>query len=97
MRSVVFDQNVINPAYPDYAKMRALVQDTLSGEVAPTSAPPAAPTTAAAPAPAAGPTPSGSPNLSGPVAVSDVGNACAYNAAEAQAALASGKPPIRKR
>ena len=33
VRSVVFDQTVINPAYPDYAKMRSIVQETLSGEV----------------------------------------------------------------
>ena len=36
------------------------------------------------------------PNLNGPPAVSDVTNACAYDPAEAQAALAQGKPPTRK-
>jgi LCP family protein required for cell wall assembly len=86
VRSVVFDQTVINPAYPDYPKIQSLVQQTLSGEVAPTSAPPAAPSSVA---------PSGSPNLNGPPAVSDVSNACAYDAAEAQAALAQGKPPSK--
>jgi polyisoprenyl-teichoic acid--peptidoglycan teichoic acid transferase len=86
VRSVVFDQNVINPAYPDYDKMRSLVQQTLSGEVAPTSAPPAAPTSTA-PVPGV--------NLSGPPAVSDVTNACAYDPAEAQYYLAQGKPPTR--
>jgi LCP family protein required for cell wall assembly len=91
VRSVVFDQNVINPAYPDYNKIRSLVQQTLSGEAAPTSAPPAAPSSASA-----APSVSGTPNLSGPPAVSDVSNACAYDPAEAQAALAQGKPPTRK-
>jgi anionic cell wall polymer biosynthesis LytR-Cps2A-Psr (LCP) family protein len=86
VRSVVFDQNVINPAYPDFAKIRSLVQQTLSGEAAPTSAPPAAPSSV---------TPTGSPNLNGPPAVSDVSNACAYDSAEANAALAQGKPPSK--
>jgi LCP family protein required for cell wall assembly len=88
VRSVVFDQTVINPAYPDYVKIRALVQQTLSGEAAPTSAPPAAPSSVA---------PSGSPSLNGPPAVSDVTNACAYDPAEANAALAQGKPPSKNR
>jgi anionic cell wall polymer biosynthesis LytR-Cps2A-Psr (LCP) family protein len=91
VRSVVFDQTVINPAYPNYDAMRALVAQTLSGEVAPTSASPAAPTSAA------GATSSGSPSLNGPAAVSTVSNACAYDPAEAQLQLAAGKPPIRKR
>jgi LCP family protein required for cell wall assembly len=89
VRSVVFDQNVINPAYPDYDKIRSLVQQTLSGEAAPTSAPPAAPASSS-------PSQSATPNLSGPPAVSDVTNACAYDPAEAQAALSHGKPPTRK-
>jgi LCP family protein required for cell wall assembly len=88
VRSVVFDQNVINPAYPDFGKIRALVNQTLSGEAAPTSAPPAAPSSSS-------PSPSTGPSLSGPPAVSDVSNACAYDPAEAQAALAQGKPPSR--
>ena len=86
VRSVVFDQNVISPAYPDFDKMRSLVQQTLSGEASPTSAAPAAPSSVA---------PSGSPNLNGPPAVSDVSNACAYDPAEANAALAQGKPPSK--
>ena len=89
VRSVVFDQNVINPAYPDFGKIRSLVQQTLSGEATPTSAPPAAPSSVA---PA---TRSGTPNLNGPPAISDARNACAYDPAEAQEALAQGKPPTR--
>lgn len=88
VRSVVFDQTVINPAYPDYDKIRGLVQQALSGEVAPTSAPPAAPSSVQSQSPV--------PSLNGPPAVSDVTNACAYDPAEAQAALAQGKPPTRK-
>jgi LCP family protein required for cell wall assembly len=86
-RSVVFDQNVINPAYPDYDQMRSMVRQTLSGETTPSSAPPAAPSSSAAN--------STSPNLEGPAPVSDVTNACAYNATEAQAQLAQGKPPTK--
>jgi LCP family protein required for cell wall assembly len=87
VRSVVFDQNVIHPAYPDFTLMRSLVRQALSGELTPTSAAPAAPGSVAAPSSAL--------NLNGPAPVSDVASACAYNAAEAQAALAQGKPPSK--
>jgi LCP family protein required for cell wall assembly len=91
VRSVVFDTNAITPAYPDYGKIRNLVQQALSGEVAPQSDPPAAPSSDPAAA-----TPSGTPSLSGPAPVSETSNACAYNPTEAQAALAQGKPPTRQ-
>jgi polyisoprenyl-teichoic acid--peptidoglycan teichoic acid transferase len=87
VRSVVFDQNVINPAYPDYDKIRSIVNQTLSGEATPSTGAPAAPGSVS-PSPA-------TPNLSGPAPVSDVTNACAYDPAEAQAALARGKPPSK--
>ena len=94
VRSVVFDTSLIDPAYPDYAKMRQIVQDTLSGTT--TSSP--------APAPAPGTSASGAevPNGSPPVPVegaapaADVADACAYNEAQAQAALAAGEPPTRR-
>ncbi|WP_255352988.1 LCP family protein [Modestobacter sp. Leaf380] len=88
IRSVVFDDTVITPAYPDYDAMRLLVQQALGAAPAPAPAPApsssAAPTTSAAPAPAtdAGP-------------VDEVSNACAYDPAAAQAALDAGEPPTR--
>jgi LCP family protein required for cell wall assembly len=85
-RSVVFDPNLINPAYPDYDQMRQIVQDALTpASSAPASSDPAAPTTAAE-----GPTPP-----EGPAA--DVGDACAYDPVLAQEALDQGEPPTRRR
>jgi polyisoprenyl-teichoic acid--peptidoglycan teichoic acid transferase len=86
VRSVVFDEHVINPAYPDYDKIRSIVTDTLSTRPAADDAP-AQPTTAAGPSGTA-PAPGASP-------VADVSDACAYNQAQAQAALAAGKPRTR--
>ncbi|MFP5369358.1 MAG: LCP family protein, partial [Actinomycetes bacterium] len=91
LRSVVFDQTVIDPAYPDYERMRQIVRDVLA------PAPPAAPddaagsgtptTSAAPPPPAAEPV--------APAPVTDVGDACAYDPVRAEEALAAGKPPTR--
>jgi LCP family protein required for cell wall assembly len=89
VRSVVFDEHVINPAYPDYDKVRSIVQQTL----APTAATDDAAPSSAAPTTAAGP--SGTEPAPGASPVTDVKNACAYDPAQAQAALASGKPPTR--
>lgn len=92
IRSVVFDTSLIDPAYPDYDLMRQIVQDTFAGPADP-----------AAPAPAPGTSASGAevPNGSPPEPVegaepaADVGDACAYDPAQAQAALDQGKPPTR--
>jgi LCP family protein required for cell wall assembly len=85
VRSVVFDETVIRPAYPDYDLMRRLVQEALTqpapADGAPQSGAPA-PTDAPAPAPAP---------------ATDVADACAYDPVQAEAALAEGKPPIRNR
>jgi hypothetical protein len=97
IRSVVFDNHVINPAYPDYDEMRAIVDRTLasSGAAGPDDTP-GQPSAAASSS--AAPTP-GTPSTGTPSAtatpVTDVGNACAYNPAEAQKALAQGKPPTK--
>ncbi len=87
IRSVVFDDTVIDPAYADYDQIRLLVQQAL-GTAAPTSAAPssAAPTTSAAPT-------SGAAPATG--AVADVADACAYDPVAAQAALDAGEPPTR--
>jgi LCP family protein required for cell wall assembly len=89
VRSVVFDPSLIDPAYPDYDLMRQIVQDSISPPAPAADAP--ADTTAstsarttevAAPSPSAGP-------------AADVADACAYDPARAQEALAAGEPPTR--
>ena len=85
VRSVVFDETVIDPAYPDFDRIRQIVEDTLRPPG------PQAPPVGEAPAP----TDPGAPQ--GPAPVADVADACAYDAAQAQEALAQGKPPIRSR
>jgi LCP family protein required for cell wall assembly len=89
IRSVVFDDTVINPAYPDYDRIRALVQEALAPTpVGATTAAPA-PATPSAPL-AAAPSPAGNGG-----AVATVTDACAYDPAQAAAALAAGQPPTR--
>ena len=91
VRSVVFDDTVIAPAYPDYDRMRAIVADALdpapaaddgaaNGTPTPTPAP-----TARTPAPGA---PTGDAG-----AVTDVTDACAYDPVRAAEAQAAGEPP----
>jgi LCP family protein required for cell wall assembly len=91
IRSVVFDDTVIDPAYPDYDHMRALVQQALSPAPAATSTPPPAPATPTEPLGAA-PSPGGNGG-----SVTEVADACAYDPAQAQAALDAGQPPTRGR
>src|SRR4051812_26996983 len=96
VRSVVFDVNLINPAYPNYGRMRQIVQEALAPPPAPaddtpsqrkpsdtpTSSPSPATTEPAAPTTSAGP-------------AADVGNACAYDPVRAAEARAKGEPPTR--
>jgi len=96
IRSVVFDDTVISPAYPDYDKIRALVlqalsvpSDTSSAPTAPSSAASAAPTSGTAPPTSAAVTTGADP-------VANVSAACAYDPVQAQQALAAGQPPTRK-
>ena len=89
LRSVVFDQTVIDPAYPDYERMRQIVRDVLSPAFAATpedAAGSGTPTTPAAPPPG---------ETAEPAPVTDVGDACAYDRVRAEEALAAGKPPTR--
>jgi LCP family protein required for cell wall assembly len=94
VHSVVFDNTLIDPAYPDYDQMRQIVQSALRPQstTSSSSAAPTTGTTAPVGSGSAGATP---PPATSPVA--DIGNACAYNPAQAQQALAQGEPPTRKR
>jgi LCP family protein required for cell wall assembly len=110
MNSVVFDDKVIRPAYPDYDEIRSLVQQSLAAPAPSTSAPAGGDATTAGGATATGSggtaTGSGSaeadsstaaPGAAAATPVDDVTDACAYDPVQAQAALDEGKPPIRKR
>ncbi|MCV2490049.1 LCP family protein [Geodermatophilus sp. YIM 151500] len=102
IRSLVLDDGVIDPAYPDYDEIRRLVDGALrppppaagpsSGAPvgAPSTAPPA-PTSSAAGATSAPGSASASPT--GPV--DDVADACAYDPVRAAEARAAGEPPTR--
>ncbi|MGY1670627.1 LCP family glycopolymer transferase [Geodermatophilus sp. SYSU D00710] len=93
VRSVVFDTSLIDPAYPDYDRMRQIVQDTIAGTAPTTPAPAPAPGTSAA-----GEVPDGSPPapVEGAAPAPDVTDACAFDPAQAQAALDAGEPPTRR-
>jgi LCP family protein required for cell wall assembly len=91
VRSVVFDASVIDPAYPDYDLMRQLVQQAIEpapATDAPSGGSPAtetgAPVTTDPATPATGEDPA-----------ADVGDACAYDEAQAEAALEAGEPPTK--
>ncbi|MBW8765110.1 MAG: LCP family protein, partial [Geodermatophilales bacterium] len=99
IRSVVFDDSVIKPAYPDYDKIRSLVQQALSTP-SPAAAAPAAP---AATGTAGGGTPATSTGATGSSAKASSSptvsttDACAYDPVAAQKALAEGEPPTKRR
>ncbi|MGY1770128.1 LCP family protein [Blastococcus sp. SYSU D00813] len=94
--SVVFDNTVIDPAYPDYDAMRLIVLSALSEPASPTSgspgtsvpSPSAAPETSSAPPPAAGEEAPVEP-------IAEIGDACAYDPEQAAAAVAAGEPPSK--
>ncbi|WP_233517736.1 LCP family protein [Geodermatophilus marinus] len=81
--SVVLDPELIDPAYPDYDRIRAMVDEALAP--AP-PAPPVPPQAGGAPAPTVD-------VETGPAG--DVEDACAYDPERAEAALAAGEPPTR--
>ncbi len=92
VRSVVFDDTVINPAYPDYDRIRAIVEEALTPAPADDAAADGTPT----PAPATGsPTPEPAAPAGDPATVTDVADACAYDPVRAAEALAAGEPPNR--
>ena len=92
VRSLVFDNTVITPAYPDYDLIRgfvvtALADPVANGEPAPSTTP--APTETTPPDPEAEPPPV-------VPAAQDVTSLCAYDPVAAQAALDEGKPRTRR-
>jgi polyisoprenyl-teichoic acid--peptidoglycan teichoic acid transferase len=97
--SVVFDDSVIKPAYPDYDKMRSLVEDAIhppspGASSGPSPTPPAGGSsgTGTASKDAAG------TSASAPTSPAvDTTDACAYDPVAAQKALAAGEPPTKKR
>jgi LCP family protein required for cell wall assembly len=92
IRSVVFDASVIDPAYPDYDEMRAIVDKALS----PASATPAADTPASSgPAEPAGEAPEGGEEPA-QSPITDIGDACAYDPVQARKARAAGEPPTHR-
>ena len=95
IRSVVFDDTVITPAYPDYDRIRTLVQEALDPDqpssgggdtTAPATSAALPPATSSAPLSAV-PSPAGNGGI--PAQVSD---ACAYDPAQAAVALTAGEP-----
>jgi LCP family protein required for cell wall assembly len=90
IRSVVFDDTVIEPAYPDYGRIRQLVGEAL--DPAPAPAPQPAPASPSAPPPAGGG--AGEEPPAGPV--TDIADACAYDPVRADEALAAGEPPSKQ-
>ena len=106
IESLVFDDTVIEPAYPDYELIRALVDEALdprpasngdtngggNGDDGFTGGGTAGPTTEQpAPGATATPTEDAEPTQ----AAVDVDDACAYDPEAAQEALAQGEPPTR--
>jgi LCP family protein required for cell wall assembly len=98
VRSVVFDANLISPAYPDYDLMRQIVEDAI--------VPPAAPSsgsggtngtngTTSAPSTSAEPPPSGTTAEPTESPAADVQDACAYDPEQAAEARAQGEPPTK--
>lgn len=96
VRSLVFDNTVILPAYPDYDLIRDIVATALAdpvanGEPAPPTTPTPTPTTTTA-----SPDPEAEPSTT-PPAAEDVTSLCAYDSVAAQEALDQGEPPTRRR
>ena len=92
VRSLVFDNTVITPAYPDYDLIRGFVDTALAdpvanGEPAPSTTPAPTPTT----------TPDPEAEVPPPMpSAQDVTSLCAYDPVAAQAALDAGKPRTRR-
>ncbi|RBY86649.1 LytR family transcriptional regulator [Blastococcus sp. TF02A-30] len=98
IRSVVFDDSVIRPAYPDYDRIRSIVGQALADPGAPGAAPapeaPAAVQAGPGTTAVAGPVPA--PTGPAPSPATAAADACAYDPVAAQEALAQGQPPTSR-
>jgi LCP family protein required for cell wall assembly len=94
VRSVVFDDTVIDPAYPDYDRMRAIVEDAIDPASAADDAANGTPTPTPTPAPGSATPAPGAP-ADDAATVADVTDACAYDPVRAAEARAAGEPPNR--
>jgi hypothetical protein len=97
VRSVVFDTNLIDPAYPDYDLIRSVVEESLAAPTPDDGTPDTtAPSTSAEePTEPTEPTESGEPTQPADDPLADVADACAYDEQQAEEALAQGKPPTQ--
>jgi anionic cell wall polymer biosynthesis LytR-Cps2A-Psr (LCP) family protein len=98
IRSLVFDQKVITPAYPDYERVRALVAEAVASSSTSSAPTTAAPTTTA-PSSAAPSSTTGAVPTTGSATdpVTDLKDACVYDPKQAADAIAAGEPPTRRR
>ncbi len=94
VRSLVLDASVIDPAYPDYDRIRRLVDRALNppapanGDGGSSSSPPSSSAPPSEPTATPSPEPDDDP-------VADVEDACAYDPEQAAEARAEGKPPSK--
>ena len=97
VRSLIFDPDLIDPAHPNYHRMRQLVQDALDppsrSDASPSSSQSSSPSSETAES--AGDEPAEpSERADGPA--DDAGDACAYDEHQAEEARAEGEPPTRE-
>lgn len=98
IRSVVFDDSVIRPAYPDFDEIRGMVEDALRPPAPGASAGPASPAptgTGSTAGTAAGGTAADTSAGSSPSPAVSSADACAYDPVAAQEALDEGEPPTK--
>jgi LCP family protein required for cell wall assembly len=93
IRSVVFDATLIDPAYPDYDLVREVVEQAIEPAPASSDGSPATETSSAPPTTDA--TTGSEAPTTGADPAADVGDACAYDAAQAEEQLAAGEPPTK--
>jgi LCP family protein required for cell wall assembly len=95
IRSVVFDDTVIKPAYPDYDKIRGLVEDALHPPAPGSSSGPATTPPATSATTASGSAPAGGTATAPTSPAVSAADACAYDPVAAQEALDQGEPPTK--
>jgi len=88
IKSVVFDDSVIKPAYPDYDKIRSMVEDAIH--------PPAPGSSSTAPTQTSAGSAAADTSASAPTSPAvSAADACAYDPVAAEKALAQGEPPTK--